>query len=235
LREYRTSLGTLRSRELAFKNLVDSRWEAPRVEVAKSKLVLMGMDDDSIRQLVESSKADDALLYLEPKGPVWVYADVFESEVSWIRKGDRVKLGLSSVYGKSYEGRVHSIGSMVDPATRRIRVSILLQNDGTLKSEMLLDAVIESSAGKGLAVPEEAVFFTGTAAIVFVDKGKGLFEPRDVLVGIKAGDHFEIKSGLVEGESVVVNGNFLLDSESRLKASLKQQAEIHVGHGGSHD
>ncbi|GEM_PF-632649 len=232
LKEYRIAQGTLRSRELAFKNLQDSRWEAPRIEIAKSKLVLMGMDEGSLSELVENAKADEALLYLKPDGDIWVYADLFESDVPQVHQGDPVRLETSAVPGKVYTAPVHSIGAIVDPATRRVRVRVRLKNDGSLKPRMLLNAVIESPAGEGLAVPEEAVFFTGKAAIVFVDKGRGLFEPRQVRAGIRAGSEHEILDGLAEGESVVVNGNFLLDAESKLKASVEQAAAAHAGHGG---
>lgn len=229
LREERISRGTLRNRELIFKNLYESRWEAPRVEVAKSKLIVMGMDDEAIAELVKDAKADDSLLYLKPDGDIWVYAFVFEAEMAWLKKGDRVWLSLPSQPDKLYEGRIHNIGSMVDPATRRVHVHIQIKNDGRLVPEMLLDAIIESSVGEALAVPEEAVFFTGKAAIVFVDLGEGLFEPREVQVGIKANGVYEILSGLHEGQRIVINGNFLLDSESRLGASIDQAARLHTG------
>jgi Cu(I)/Ag(I) efflux system membrane fusion protein len=235
LKEYRIAQGTLRNRESAFKNLTESRWEAPRIDIAKSKLVLLGMDDASMEELVQNAKADESLLYLKPDGLAWIYADVFESELAWLRKDEPVHISVPSVPGKRYEGRVDSIGSIIDTATRRVRVRVRVQNDGFLRPEMLLDALIESSSGEGLAVPEESVFFTGKAAIVFVDKGQGLFEPRQVAVGIRAGEDYQVLSGLAENERVVVNGNFLVDSESRLKASIAEAASLHAGHGGGHD
>jgi len=222
LKEYRISRGTLRNRESAFKNLQDSRWEAPRIEAARSKLLRLGMDDNSIQELVDSAKGDDSLLYLKPEGDVWVYAEVFESEALNLHKNDRVTLEVPSLPGKVYEGMIHSIGSSVDPMSRRIHVHVKLKNDGFLKPEMFLNARIESAAAVGLAVPEEAIFFTGTGNVAFVDKGKGLFEPRLVEVGIKTRDEYQILKGLEEGEKVVVNANFLLDSESRLKASFQE-------------
>lgn len=233
--EYRAAQGTLRNRELTFKNLSNSRWEAPRIEVAKSKLILKGMDEESIQELVDSAKADEALLYLKPDGALWVFAEVFETEAHWLRKGDRVLIDVPGVPGKKYEGVIHSIGSIVDAETRRIHVHVRLQNDGFLKPEMFLNATILSTAGEGLTVPEEAVFFTGRSAVVFADKGKGLFEPRQVETGIKAGGDYEVLRGLSEGEDVVANGNFLLDSESRLKASIEKAAAAHAAHGGGRD
>lgn len=236
LREYRMAQGTLRGRELAFKNLQDSRWEAPRLDVVKSKLLLMGMDEEALAGLVENAKADEALLYLKPDGVVWVYMAVSEADAPHIHKGDLVRIEGSSIPGKSYETRVEHVSSMVDPATRRISMHARLKDvDGVLRPGMLLDATIESSMGHGLAVPIEAVFFTGTTSIVFVNKGSGLFEPKEVKVGPQAGSEYPVLKGLSEGESVVVNGNFLLDSESKLKASIEQAVAAHAGHGGSHD
>ena len=89
---------------------------------------------------------------------------------------------------------------------------------------MYVNVSIGMDLGEGLSLPAEAVFDTGTKKIVFVDKGNGLFEPRDVTVGAQAEGFYELKSGVADGESVVTNGNFLIDSESRLKAALEDQA-----------
>ncbi|MBI4432593.1 MAG: efflux RND transporter periplasmic adaptor subunit [Candidatus Omnitrophica bacterium] len=235
LREYRMAKGSLRARDLAYKNIVDSRWEAPRVEQARSKLILNGMDDRSIEELIRTAKADEALLYLKPDGDVWLDAEVFESDAQWLKAGDKAHIEIASIADKKYESVVHNIGSMVDPMTRRIPVRIRVKNDGFLKPEMLLTVVIESSWGEGLAVPQESVFFTGVSSIVYVDKGDGRFEPREVQVGIKAGKDYPILGGLMEGDKIVIDGNFLLDSESRLKASVSETAASHAGHGAAHD
>ena len=82
-----------------------------------------------------------------------------------------------------------------------------------------------------LAIPEDAVFNTGTKQITFVDKGQGLFEPRDVTIGVKAEGYYEVKAGISEGEMVVTSGNFLIDSESRLKAALQGMSGGEHQHG----
>jgi Cu(I)/Ag(I) efflux system membrane fusion protein len=94
---------------------------------------------------------------------------------------------------------------------------------------MYVNASIAVNSGEVLAMPEEAVFNTGTKQSVFVDKGNGIFEPRDVKTGFKADRFYELKEGVQEGESVVTSGNFLIDSESRLKAALEGMdgAEAH--------
>ena len=86
---------------------------------------------------------------------------------------------------------------------------------------MYVNILIESDLGNVLSVPEEAVFDTGTKKIIFISKDNGIFEPRDVVLGNKTENFYELKSGADESENVVVSGNFLIDSESRLKAALE--------------
>ena len=106
--------------------------------------------------------------------------------------------------------------------TRSVRVRAILDNkEGLLKPEMYVNASREVDLGEVLAVPDEAVFQTGEKNIVFVEKQNGLFEPREVVVGARADKFREIRAGLKEGEKVVVSGNFLIDSESRLKNALE--------------
>jgi len=116
--------------------------------------------------------------------------------------------------------------------TRTARVRAQLADPrGALKPEMYVNVSIAVDLGEVLAVPEEAVFNTGTKQIVFVDKGQGLFEPRDVTLGAKADGFSEVKDGVSDGEPVVTSGNFLIDSESRLKAALEGMAGGEHQHG----
>jgi Cu(I)/Ag(I) efflux system membrane fusion protein len=110
---------------------------------------------------------------------------------------------------------------VLDPLTRTARVRALLENkDGLLRPEMYANSTIKIDLGKGLAVPSDAIFRTGKENIIFVSLGEGRFEPRSVVTGLEGAGFTEIKSGLAEGERVVTSGNFLIDSESRLKAAL---------------
>jgi Cu(I)/Ag(I) efflux system membrane fusion protein len=90
---------------------------------------------------------------------------------------------------------------------------------------MYVEAVLHGRLGRGVVVPDSAVMATGEREIVFVAKGDGLFEPREVKTGIKVRGFYEIKSGIADGESVVTGANFLLDSESKLKAAISGSAE----------
>lgn len=228
LREARAAEGTLRNRELAYRNLVDSRWEAPRVDQAKAKLVNLGMDEASIQALVKGAKADARLLGVSPDHEVWLYAEVVDQDARLVRKGDRVLLDVPGLSGKPVESMVAVIGEAVDPATRTVRVWCLAKDpDGLLKPGLWVNAEIHADLGQALAVPEEAVIFTGTETLVFIDRGEGRFEPRDAALGPHADGFYAVTDGLKAGERVVTSGNFLIDSESRMKAALAMTLHKH--------
>jgi len=109
----------------------------------------------------------------------------------------------------------------LDPVSRTARARIEISNPGNeLKPEMYAEVEIASPANSVMAVPDDAVVSTGERDIVFVDKGNGVFEPREVTIGVRDGDFREIRSGLREREKVATGANFLLDSESKLKSAL---------------
>lgn len=196
-------------------------WAAQLRESARTKLQRMGLSPELIRELGDLEGPDKSLLYPVPDGDVWIYADIYEYEVSLVKAGDAVVVEGPSLAGAGLPGKIHAIDTSVDPATRTVRVRIRVKNEGgKLRPDMYVNVSLEADLGEALLVPEEAVFFTGKANIVFVDKGKGLFEPRHLRLGPKATGGYVVLGGLSEGESVVINGNFLVDSESRLKAAL---------------
>jgi len=154
---------------------------------------------------------------------VWIQADVYESELQFIRLGAPATTTLSYLPGRAWKGRVTFIAPTVDPMTRTVKVRSEFENaDGALKPDMFGDVVIEQPARQVVVVPDSAVLQTGTRSVVFVVKGDGTFEPREVSVGTKTDQVYEVRSGLAAGEKVVTQANFLVDSESRLKAALAQ-------------
>jgi multidrug efflux pump subunit AcrA (membrane-fusion protein) len=114
----------------------------------------------------------------------------------------------------------------VDESSRTIRVRIWLkQNDQKLfKANMFVNVVIPVVLNEAVFVPREAVMDTGIRKIVFVLHDQDSFEPREILTGVETDDGYEVRSGLKAGERIVVSGNFLLDSESRVQAGLEQGA-----------
>ncbi len=154
---------------------------------------------------------------------IWVQADVYESELPYIRLGAPATTTLSYIPGRTWTGRVTFIAPTVDPMTRTVKVRSEFDNaDGALKPDMFGDVVIEQPARQVVVVPDSAVLQTGTRSVVFVVRGDGTFEPREVSVGTKSEQFYEVRSGLKAGEKVVTQANFLIDSESRLKAALAE-------------
>ena len=152
---------------------------------------------------------------------VWVMADVYEYELPFVRMGQKARVTLSYLPGRVFEGDVSLISPVLSETTRTVKVRIELPNpDLALKPEMYADVELEADLGEGLTVPRGAVLGTGDRDVVFVDRGEGHFEPREVTLGARLDDSIQILKGLHEGERVVTSGNFLLDSESRLEAAV---------------
>jgi len=158
-------------------------------------------------------------------GHLWAIADVYEPELPRLKVGMAAALTLGAFPGKTFTGRVAFIDPQVDPKTRTTKARVEIANaSGLLKPEMYGEMVIRSQARKGLVVPVDAVLDAGTRKIVFVAMGDGRFEPREVQTGANLGESVEVLSGVKAGESVVNRANFLVDSESRLKAALAHMA-----------
>jgi RND family efflux transporter MFP subunit len=149
---------------------------------------------------------------------VWANADIFEYEVSFVKLGQRVTFTLSYYPGKTYTGAISYIYPTVDPQTRTMKVRVQIPNPGfTLKPQMFADAQLRVNYGTQLLVPQEAVLDSGASQQVFVVHPNGVFEPRRVTLGPVIDGNVAVLSGLKVGETVVTSGNFLIDSESRLK------------------
>ncbi|MBI3996452.1 MAG: efflux RND transporter periplasmic adaptor subunit [Candidatus Omnitrophica bacterium] len=203
------------------------------VDSSRFRLRRLGLSNELIDEMAGWTGPDQSLLLADPNGRVWLYAPIYEYELPLVNVGQIITIEIQAIPGKTLAGTIRSIDPVLDPATRSARVrAILTDPENILKPEMFVNASIAVAAGEVLAVPEEAVFDTGTKQVIFVDKGQGLFEPRDVTVGVKAEGYYEIKSGVSEGELVVTSGNFLIDSESRLKAALEGMTGGGHQHGG---
>lgn len=152
---------------------------------------------------------------------VWVMADAYESDLPRARIGARATMTLKSFPGRQFLGRVQFVDPVLDPKTRTTKVHLHFPNPaGQLKPDMYGEVVLEGRTTTGLQIPTDAIVRAGTKDIVFVVLGGGKFAPREVRVGMQGGDATEIVDGLSDGEEVVTRANFLIDSESRLRASL---------------
>ncbi len=168
---------------------------------------------------------DDNLLDVADLSRVWVLASVYEYELPYVKEGQPATMTLSYLPGKTYSGKVGLIYPVLDSASRTVQVRLESENrEMDLRPEMYADVVLHSDLGTRLAVPQSAIIASGTRNVVFVAQGNGYFQPREVRLGLRLDDMAEVLDGLSEGETVVTSGNFLIDSESRMKAALEAVA-----------
>ena len=195
------------------------------VDSSRLRLRLLGLSDSLIEEVRQRQSPDQSLLLSDPDGRVWLYAPIYEFELPFVKENQTLSVESPVLPGKILEGVIRSIDPVLEATTRAARVRASLTDpDKTLRPQMYVNVSIAIPLGEVLAVPAEAVFDSGQRQILFVSKGGGIFEPRIVTVGARAEGFYEIKKGVEEGEAVVTNGNFLLDSESRLKAALEGAA-----------
>ncbi len=165
---------------------------------------------------------------------VWVYAEIFQSDIGRVKVGDPASITVDSYPGKTFPARVSFIWPEVDQATRRARVRLEIPNpELKLLLGMFVNVQLSLPLGDQLAIPASGVFQSGTRQIAFVDRGGGTFEPRDIELGARAGDDFIVSKGLKAGERIVTSANFLIDSESQLAASLGSFAPPPPGVGAA--
>lgn len=166
------------------------------------------------------------LLTVADLSKVWVLAAVYEFELPFVREGQEATMTLPYLPGRSFAGKVTMIYPTLDPMTRTAKVRVEFANpDGTLKPEMYTEVRLVADLGERLAIPNEAVMDTGKRSVVFVDEGEGVFSPREILTGLRLPDRIEVLSGLTAGERVLAQGNFFVDSESKLRAGLEAAAK----------
>jgi len=154
---------------------------------------------------------------------VWVLFDVYESDISWIKKGDNITFTISSLPGESFEASITYLDPIIDPKTRVAKARIEYNNTTEkLKPEMFVSGVVEAkltNKSNSLVVPKTAVMWTGKRSVVYVKNtnAKGVsFIMRDVTLGAALGDSYIIKEGLEEGEEIAVNGTFSIDAAAQL-------------------
>ncbi len=178
----------------------------------------------------------DTLFDIVDLSAVWVLADVYESELPRVKVGQTGRMTLAYRPGQSWTGKVTYIYPSLDEKTRTAKVRLEFANPREeLKPEMFADVVLESAPRTALRVPDDAVLDSGTRKVVFVAKGEGVLEPREVTVGEQGGGAWEILSGLAEGEEIALGASFLVDSESRLASALagmRDGATPATGHEG---
>ncbi|HUK12901.1 MAG TPA: efflux RND transporter periplasmic adaptor subunit [Thermoanaerobaculaceae bacterium] len=170
-------------------------------------------------QQVDPSMMD--LFTITDLSHVWIDAEFYEYEASMLKLGQQATLSLAYDPGLRLTGRIAYVYPTLDPATRTIRVRFDFANpEMKLKPGMFANVELETEGARGVTVPESAVIDTGERQVVFVSLGGGRFEPREVALGVRSEGRALVLSGVAAGEQVVVKANFLLDSESQLRALI---------------
>lgn len=178
--------------------------------------------------------AGDDLYDVADLSTVWMYADVYEKDLQFLATGESIRMWADAYPGEVFSGKVSFVDPVVDPQTRTARVRAEFPNPGLrLRPGMFVKAEIEIPVLQSLAVPKTAILSTGRRDIVWIEVANNTFEPREITVGTSTESYTQVLSGLEEGESVVITGGYLLESESQ----LQHPATAATPHdsGGSHD
>ena len=224
-------------------------------DAAKQRMRLAGMSDAQVAAVEAGGKVQARLTITAPIGgvvgeltaregmtvmagaplfrlnglsTVWVNAEVPETLAAQVRPGNPVEARTPAVSGAVFKGKVSAILPEVNPATRTIKARIELANPGGQLVPGMFATVSFAPAARNdvLLVPSEAVIQTGKRSVVVVAQGDGKFAPVDVEVGLESNGQTEIRKGLQTGQKVVVSGQFLVDSESNLKASATRMGDM---------
>ncbi|MBI5676150.1 MAG: efflux RND transporter periplasmic adaptor subunit [Nitrospirae bacterium] len=215
------------------------------VDAAKQRLKLWDITDEQIKTIEETGKPVRTLTIYSPVNgyvvqkeaiqgmrimpgeklfdiadlsSVWVISDIYENELSLIKVGQTANISLSYFPEKFFSSTIDYIYPALSGDTRTAKVRFTIANPtAQLKPQMFTNVEIKIDMGKRLAIPDDAVIDTGTRQIIYVDKGEGYFEAREVHIGLKADGMTEVLHGLEAGEKVAASGTFLIDSEAQLK------------------
>ena len=222
------------------------QWQVPDREIArlkKSGKIRHELEIDSPASGFIIDRKAFPNMYVQPGtklysvadlSTVWVYAEIFQSDIGRVKVGDPASVTVDSYPDLTFPARVSFIWPELDKVTRRARVRLEIPNpDLKLLLGMFVNVELGLPLGDRLVIPASGVFQSGTRQIAFVDRGGGYFEPRDIEIGPRAGDDLVVLKGLEAGERIVTSANFLIDSESQLQAALGSFAPPPPGVGAA--
>lgn len=241
--EYLLALDALKNaREAEY----DTTTQSQLLQASKERLrIHFGMTESQIDELGQSRQSRSTITYFSPiagtvitkdvqegqyvdegmvlyelanLSTVWIYLDVYEVDLPLVKIGQTVKVTTEAEPYEAYTGKIIFIDPVVNSETRTVRIRTeFINRDNKLKPDMYVKAKILIPAQKGIVVPTSAILFTGKRNIVWVETSENTFEPREVKIGIITDSYTQILQGLDEGESVVISGGYLLESESQLR------------------
>jgi membrane fusion protein, copper/silver efflux system len=229
------------------------------LEAARQKLLIMGVTEKQLDDLVNEGKVKTTLTYYSPfsgtiidkavqegmyvnegstiyniadMSELWSISEVLSDDLGFIKPGSSVTLRLQSYPGEEFKGRVDLIYPVVNPETRTVKVrSVFPNNNRTLKPNMYGETIFSAKMGSGIIIPSEAIIFTGKRSIVWVMPEKGRFQAREIKTGTRINGDYHVLSGLKVGEVIATEGSYLIDSEGQLKTGTSSPE--HQGHTGS--
>jgi membrane fusion protein, copper/silver efflux system len=222
---------------------------AAMLEAAKQRLKFWDITDSQIKRIEESGRPIRTLAVYSPVSgyvvermalqgmrvmpgeklfdiadlsTVWIVADIFEFDLPSIKLGQTATISLSNMPGREFTSKIDYVYPTLSAETRTAKIRFSIPNPGEqLKPQMFTNVEVKVDLGRKLSVPNDAVIDTGMRKIVYLDKGEGYFEPREVVTGITADEMVEVIKGLEPGDKVASSANFLIDSEARLKGIVK--------------
>lgn len=209
-----------------------AQWDIPASEIAELKRTGKVVTDLTIQSPASGYITErNALpnMYAEPGtrlytiadlSRVWVNAQVYQCDVGRLKPGDQSLVTVDAYPQKTFRGRVEEVLPQVDPTTRTVQVRLSIDNpDLSLKPGMFVNVNLKSMLGRRLVVPASSVLQTGLKQVVFLDKGNGRIEPKEVVLGPQIDGNFVILKGLEAHQPIVTSANFLIDSESQMQAA----------------
>lgn len=228
------------------------------LSASRERLLALGISEQQIREIKKNRRSDQFVrvyapqdgivaklnvregMYITPNmevmsladlSTIWLLAEVFESQANWVKQGQPADVKLSYVPGRDWEGKVEYIYPSLNEQTRTLKVRLVFENpDEALKPNMFATVTIYGGPKQDvLIIPREALIRTGGDTRVILKAAKGRYQPRQVVAGIESGDWVEIQAGLQAGDTVVTSGQFLIDSEASLKASLQRMQDPAAG------
>jgi RND family efflux transporter MFP subunit len=222
------------------------QWNVPEREIARLESTgqvadALEIDSPASGYITERNALPNLMVQPETRlytiadlSTVWVLAQVFQNDLGRVKVGAPASLTVDSYSGRTFRGKVDFIYPDVDMTTRTARVRLIFSNSNlTLSPGMFVNVTLQVALGNQLVIPVSGVLQSGTRQIVFVDRGAGYLEPRDVQLGPQAGDQYIVLKGLKAGERIVTSANFLIDSESQLQAAIGSYAPPPPGAGAA--
>jgi len=226
------------------------------IDAARSKLKLFEMTEKQIEDIEQSKEVKNSLMHYSPVAGtitkkyvhvghwategediydvadlsnVWVIANIYQSDMQFIKNGQIVEITSDAYPGETFRAKINFVGPVFNPETRTLEVRIDVSNSGgKLKPDMYVKVMINTFSGQYIGVPRSAVIRSGERDIVYVEKEKGIYIPKEVSIATERDGYYGISRGLTEGDVIVVSGGFLIDSETQIQKGFTTGHEGHT-------